>query len=144
MDKENKLPYSFRIEPELKEKLRETAEKKGISEGTIIRRALKNYFQNNDPYDFLTCLSHFPVHEKAGAFYEIMQREFEKAVMGFHTDVWEIISGKGQTKFVEWLRNQPVFVQKRFRDTDDPEEAADIITRFKESNPSVKSAPSKD
>ena len=66
-------------------------------------------------------------------FYEIIQLEFEKAVKNFHPDIREILFGEKRTQFIEWLKNQPVFLQKQFRDSSDPEEAADIITRFKES-----------
>lgn len=143
MKKTIKSAYSFRITPELKEVLRRTAERKETSEGTIIRTALKNYFIHEDKvedsYSFLNHLSHFPAHGKAKSFYEITQLEFEKAVANFHPDIRQILFGKNHTRFVEWLKKQPVFLQKRFRDTDDPEEAADIITRFKESNPSAPS-----
>ena len=109
MDKENKLPYSFRITPELKEKLKKAAQKEEVSEGMIINRALENYFIWANPYAFLDDL---------------------------------ITSREKRIQFMNWLKKQPVFLQKRFRDTDDPEEAADIITRFKQSVKSVQSVKS--
>ncbi len=47
MKKNVKLAYSFRITQELKEKLQKTAQKKEVSEGAIIRMALKK-FLNTD------------------------------------------------------------------------------------------------
>ncbi len=47
MDKENKLPYSFRIEPELKTKLEQAAKEQKISEGLLIRLAIEKYLSDN-------------------------------------------------------------------------------------------------
>ena len=135
------IKYCFRIEPGIYENLLRTAEKEGISEDTVVCRALENYFKDNDPYSFLNQLSHSK-NGKVGMFYEIRQLEFEKAVKNFHPDIREILFGENRTQFIEWLKNQPVFLQKHFRDTDDPEEAADIITRFKSSVQSDPSVPS--
>ena len=60
------------------------------------------------------------------------QQEFEKAVLKIHPDANDIINGKDRTNFAGWLKNQPKFIQRRFRDCNDPEEAADILTRYKE------------
>jgi len=43
MKKEIKQAYSFRITRELKEKLQKVAKKKEVSEGVIIRLALKKF-----------------------------------------------------------------------------------------------------
>lgn len=61
------------------------------------------------------------------------QDAFEQAVMKVHPDVKDIIIGKEQRAFASWLKAQPKFLQQRFRDTRDPEEACDILTRFKSS-----------
>ncbi|MBO4633272.1 MAG: hypothetical protein J5858_15240 [Lentisphaeria bacterium] len=60
------------------------------------------------------------------------QQEFERAVLKIHPDATEIIAGKDRNNFAGWLKNQPKFIQKRFRDCNDPEEAADILSRYKE------------
>ena len=61
------------------------------------------------------------------------QDAFEQAVMKVHPDVKDIIIGKEQRAFASWLKAQPKFLQQRFRDTRDPEEACDILTRYKSS-----------
>ena len=47
MKKEIKQAYSFRITRELREKLQKAAKKKEVSEGTIIRMALKKFLNTN-------------------------------------------------------------------------------------------------
>ena len=61
------------------------------------------------------------------------QRDFEAAVLKVHSDAAEIINGAERVNFIGWLKNQPKFIQRRFRDSTDPEEAADILTRYKAS-----------
>ena len=47
MKKDVKQAYSFRITRELREKLQKAAQKKEVSEGVIIRMALKKFLNQN-------------------------------------------------------------------------------------------------
>lgn len=68
------------------------------------------------------------------------QTAFENAVMKVHPDVRDIVAGNGQRTFAAWLKGQPRFLQQRFRDTRDPEEAIDIISRYKDSRSGQRTA----
>lgn len=68
------------------------------------------------------------------------QTAFENAVMKVHPDVRDIVAGAGQRTFAAWLKGQPRFLQQRFRDTHDPEEAIDIISRYKDSRSGQRTA----
>ncbi|MBO4303537.1 MAG: hypothetical protein J6A21_03025 [Lentisphaeria bacterium] len=59
------------------------------------------------------------------------QRAFESEVLKLHADAGEIVAGKHRDQFAAWLKRQPKFLQRSFRYSSDPEEAADIIGRFK-------------
>lgn len=59
------------------------------------------------------------------------QNAFEQAVLKIHPDAKEIMT-EHRKEFADWLKKQPVYLQRRFRDSSDPEEAADILTRYKE------------
>ena len=61
------------------------------------------------------------------------QEAFENAVLKEHPDARDIIAGAEKRTFAAWLKGQPKFMQQRFRDTSDPEEASDILARYKSS-----------
>ncbi len=70
----------------------------------------------------------------------VAQTAFENAVMKVHPDVKDIVAGDQQRTFAAWLKGQPRFLQQRFRDTRDPEEAIDIISRYKDSRSGQRTA----
>ena len=58
------------------------------------------------------------------------QTAFEQEVLKIHPDAKEIMT-EHRKEFADWLKKQPVYLQRRFRDSSDPEESADILTRYK-------------
>lgn len=60
------------------------------------------------------------------------QKIFEDAVKKIHPDVETYITGERKFAFASWLKNQSPYIQRSFLSSD-PEEAADVVTRYKNS-----------
>ena len=60
------------------------------------------------------------------------QQAFETEVKKLCPDADDIMENQRKA-LGSWLKEQPVYLQRRFRDTSDPEEAADILNRFMQS-----------
>ena len=68
-------------------------------------------------------------YEESQKFYkDFYQNLFEEEIRKIHPDVLEIINS---TDFKDWLKKQSNFLKLRFANTNDPEEAVEIITYYK-------------